>query len=110
LLKRLDNGMACMLMGFDGINVVAEQSPDSNLDLDLMGAELSAIVNQVRQAAFVSQFGQSREFVLRSETTTILLKVLTDDYFIVLVMKPDAHVGKGRFLLRMAEKEIVSQL
>lgn len=99
-----------MLMGFDGITVVSEVAPDCSLDLELMGAELSAIVNQARQAAFVSQFGQSREFVIRSDDTTILLRVLTDDYFIVLVMGPQAHVGKGRFLLRLVEKEIVAQL
>jgi len=109
-MERLDHSLACMLMGFDGIQVESVIRPETDLDLELMGAEISAIVNQLRQAAFISQFGTTKEFVLRSDQTTILLSVLTIDYFLALVMGPDAHVGKGRFLLRSIESELIREL
>ncbi len=110
LMDRLDNSLACMLMGFDGINVVSVLHPDSDLDLELMGAEISVMVSQLRQASFTSQFGKARELVLNSTQTKVLLQVLTEDYFIVLVMRPEAHIGKGRFLLSLLESDLVQEL
>lgn|GEM_PF-211987 len=110
LLERLDNSLACMLMGFDGISVVSEAKDNTDLDLDLMGAEISSFVNQMRKASFVSQFGVPKEFTFRSETSTILLKVLTKDYFVALIVSPEAHLGKGRFLLRMMQDEFLKEL
>lgn len=110
LLERLENSMACMLMGFDGISVVSVAKEGMELDLEMMGAEISAFVNQLRKASFVAQFGVTREFTFRSESSTILLRVLTDDYFVALVVKPEAHIGKGRFLLSLIEEEMVKEL
>ena len=110
LLEKLEHSLACMLMGFDGISVVAVAKEDVELDLDLMGAEISAFVNQLRKASFVSQFGTTKEFTFSSDKSTIMLKVLTDDYFVVLVVKPEAHLGKGRFLLRLMEDELIKEL
>ncbi len=110
LMERLDQGLACLLMGTDGIHVVSVIKPGVELDLELMGAEISVFVNQLRKAAFASQFGQSREVVIRSSKTKVLLRVLTDDYFVALVMSAEATVGKGRFLLDLVVPEILEEL
>lgn len=110
LIERLENSLACILMGFDGISVLSKGKPGIDLDLELMGAEISAFVNQLRHAAFIDQFGEAKELVLHCKDTTILLHILTKDYFLALVMLPEAHVGKGRFLLKIMEDEIVSEL
>lgn len=110
LIRRMENSLACMLMGFDGIAVVSAARPGLDLDLELMGAEISAIIKQLRNAAFVQQFGKAREFVFRSNRTTILLKAITEDYFVALILNPDAHVGKGRFLLRLIEPDLLKEL
>ncbi len=38
------------------------------------------------------------------------LKVLTENYFVALVVSPEAHLGKGRFLLRMIQDELIKEL
>lgn len=110
LLERLENSLACVLMGFDGIPLASATRPGVNLDLELMGAEASVIMNQLRQAAFTAQFGCSGEACFRSEETTILIRVLTQNYFLVLITRPEAYVGKGRFLARAIEPDLLREL
>ncbi len=110
LLERLDHSLAMMLMGVDGISVVSQAKPGVTLELELMGAEISAVLSQLRHLSFVSQFGETNEFVFRSDKTTILLTMVTHDYFVALVMSPECHVGKGRHLLRMLQPELLTEL
>lgn len=110
LIDRMEGSLAFILMGFDGLSIASVIKPDVDLDLELMGAEISSIVGQLRESSFISQFGMTEEFVLRSKQTTILLKVLLEEYFAAFIIKPDVPVGKARHFLHLVEPEIEKEL
>jgi hypothetical protein len=39
----------------------------------------------------------------------ILLRRLNDEYFMVLIIRPDGNFGKGRFLLRMSVPKLLKE-
>ncbi|RJO63401.1 MAG: hypothetical protein C4523_20450 [Myxococcales bacterium] len=110
LIERADEALACLLMGFDGLKVAAAAKPGVAFDLELMGAEAAAIVGQLGRASFAEQFGRTEEVVFRSAKTSILLRAVSPEYFVVLVLRPDAPVGKGRFLLSLIEPALAREL
>ncbi len=107
-LTRVDGAQACVLMGFDGIPVDAASADDSDLPLDPteLGTELSHHLEGLRKTAADTGQGPLEEAVLRSGSVTAVARVLDDHLFLLLLLGPDALVGKGRYVLRVLAPQI----
>ena len=108
VVDKVEGGMAALLMGFDGITV-EQYSPDG-YDIETLGMEFSVVLNDARKAALALDAGPTDEVAFRSEKVTTVVRVLNDEYFIALALKPDGNIGKGRFLLRLAAPKVLSEL
>ncbi len=113
-LKRLvtdtDGGVAGLLMGFDGIAVDSYVAPDGGVDIQTVGMEFSFILTQVRKAAEILEVGAVQEIAIRAASLTVLIRVLSADYFIALAIRPDGNFGKGRYLLRVVAPKLQTEL
>ena len=109
MVDSCDGAVAGVLMGFDGI-AVETFSRDQQLDVQTVGMEFSFVLTQVRKAAEILQVGSLDEVAIRSEQLTFIVRVLSDEYFLGLVLTPQANFGKGRFLMRMAVPTLRSEL
>ncbi len=113
-LKRLvaetDGAVAGLLMGFDGIAVDSFSATGSDVDITTVGMEFSFILTQVRKAAEILEVGGVQEIAIRCEKLTILIRVVNQDYFVALAVKPEGNYGKGRYLLRMVAPKLQIEL
>jgi predicted regulator of Ras-like GTPase activity (Roadblock/LC7/MglB family) len=113
-LKRLvadtEGGMAGLLMGFDGIAVDQFTVPTGGVDIQTVGMEFSFILTQVRKAAEILEVGGVQEIAIRCASLTILIRVVSTDYFIALAIRPDGNFGKGRYLLRVVAPKMQAEL
>jgi predicted regulator of Ras-like GTPase activity (Roadblock/LC7/MglB family) len=113
-LKRMvaetDGGVAGLLMGFDGIAVDSYVAPNGGVDIQTVGMEFSFILTQVRKAAEILEVGAVQEVAIRAGSVTILIRVLSPDYFIALALRPDGNFGKGRYLLRVVAPQLQAEL
>ena len=113
-LKRLvadtEGGMAGLLMGFDGIAVDAFTVSGAGVDIQTVGMEFSFILTQVRKAAEILEVGGVQEIAIRCASLTILIRVVSTDYFIALAIRPDGNFGKGRYLLRVVAPKMQAEL
>jgi predicted regulator of Ras-like GTPase activity (Roadblock/LC7/MglB family) len=113
-LKRMvaetEGGIAGLLMGFDGIAVDSYAAPGTTVDINTVGMEFSFILTQIRKAAEILEVGGINEVVIRAESLTILIRVVSKDYFIALAIKPEGNFGKGRYLLRVVAPKMQSEL
>ena len=113
LMKVVDNvegGVAGLLMGFDGIAVDTYRPAASSFDINTIGMEFSFILGQVRKAAEVLEVGGVQEVAIRAEQVSIIVRILSHDYFIALALAPQGNFGKGRFLLRQVAPQIQNEL
>lgn len=101
LLQRCDDALGVVLMGFDR-SAVEIRCRDTALEAMALGVELSSLLSQVHRVAEVLEVGRLEELVVRSEEITVLLRVITDRYFVGLMIAPSGHIGKARFLMRVA--------
>lgn len=111
MVDRLDGGggAAGILMGFDGIAVDSYARPGA-VDVQTIGMELAHIVGQIRRSAHGAQMGGLREMEVKTDKLAILIRVVTDGYFLVFGVPPDGNLGKARHLLRLLSPEIRAEL
>lgn len=109
IVNNCDGAVAGVVMGFDGI-AVDSVSRDGEVDVNTISMEFSFVLGQVRKAAELLEVGALQEVAIRSESLTFVIRVLTEEYFLGVALKPNGNFGKGRFLMRMAVPELMKEL
>ena len=113
LIDRLDGGIAGVLMGFDGMTVDSYAKAgfgDSLPDIQTLSAEFAHLVSQVRRTVQSVDAGALAEITIRTDTVTLVITVLTQEYFLSCAMLPAAAVGKARYLVKLAAPQLRAEL
>lgn len=110
LVQSADGGLASLLMDFEGIPLEAYSSDNVPFDIEMVGAEVSVVVKAIQRASEMLDAGEAKEVAFKSEKLVTLIRVLNDNYFLALAMKPDGNFGKGRYLLRTTAPALAEEL
>jgi predicted regulator of Ras-like GTPase activity (Roadblock/LC7/MglB family) len=113
LVEKLDGGVAAVLMGFDGITVdsFARAGYDGALpDIQTLAMEFAHLIAQARRTLMSLDAGALEEFSLRAEALTLVVRVLTQEYFLACAVLPSGNVGKARYLMRMTAPALRADL
>lgn len=110
ILERTEGSTGALIMGTDGIaveKVLTEVGHDTNLDV--AAAEFTALVRTTQRLSSDIGLGALNELVLSLESGRIVVRLLNSDYFLMLALKQDGNLGRGRFELRKAELELARE-
>jgi predicted regulator of Ras-like GTPase activity (Roadblock/LC7/MglB family) len=110
IVDRTEGGVASVLMGFDGIAVESYQGQESVFDAEDVAMEYSVVLGQIKKAAEMLEIGVTREVAIHAERMTTVIRLLSDEYFIAVVLKPQGNQGKARFLLRTSADKLLENL
>lgn len=102
--------MAAVVMGLDGIPVETYVRAADKIDVNTVGMEFSFILGQVKKAGDSLQVGGLEELSVKAQRLTLVCRMLSPQYFVAIVMSPDANFGKCRYLVRMASPVLSAQL
>jgi predicted regulator of Ras-like GTPase activity (Roadblock/LC7/MglB family) len=112
ILKEVVNGtegaVGALIVGLDGIPV-EEYSVSTDMDVQSMTVEYSALLKEIEKGSQTAQMGSTREVTVIADKAMIMLRRLNDEYFFVLIIRPDGNFGKGRFLLRMSAPKLLKE-
>ena len=106
LLESCPGARGAAIVDPDGIPVVV--SPEDG-SLEVLGAELATILNDLAEAARELQHGQLEQCSVFAENAIIILTTIAAGYFLVLVVSRDGLAGKGRFLSRLTRARLYSE-
>ena len=109
IVDNVEGGIAGLLMGFDGI-AVETYARQGDIDIQTVGMEFSFILTQVRKAAEILEVGGVKEIAIKAEQLTVIIRVLSEEYFVALALRPEGNFGKGRYLLRVVAPKMVTEL
>jgi len=111
ICSALTGAVAATLMDRDGIAIETVEAPhEGQIDITALVVELSSLLDRVRKSAQMFAAGGLQELSVRSENLTTIIRPLTEDYFIALALRPDASIGKGRYLLRLNAHRLTEAL
>ncbi len=112
ILKEVVNGtdgaLGALVVGLDGIPV-DEYTVSKDVDLQTMTVEYSSLLKEIEKGSQAAQMGSTKEVTVIADKAMIMLRRLTDEYFFVLIIKPEGNFGKGRFLLRMSVPKLLRE-
>lgn len=98
-VENVEGVVGAMIMDSDGITV-QDYFLNSPVDSQSLSAEYSTFLKDIDRASESLGIGKTNEISIISEGCIVLIRRINREYSIVLIMKPDANFGKGRFILR----------
>jgi predicted regulator of Ras-like GTPase activity (Roadblock/LC7/MglB family) len=104
---RVDGAVAVSLIGLDGIAI--EAINDDHVPLDVFGAEFGGFIRAIEPNAELNT-GDVQQFSLVTEKYITFLSAVTEEYFVLLVLRPDGNYGRARFELAKARHLLRDEL
>jgi predicted regulator of Ras-like GTPase activity (Roadblock/LC7/MglB family) len=93
-----------VILGIDGIPIERQVANlDPLLDIDSVATEFTTLLRRSIRTAGDTGLGELREIILATDEMTFLLRPITSDYFLLLVVGTGGNVGRARFELRKAQ-------
>lgn len=99
IVEGAGGGVGAVLMGYDGIAVDQYFRDGDGSELQIVAIEYANILKEIKKAAEILNTGAMEEVAIKTEKFHVVLRTLTDEYFVALTLEPGGNFGKGRFLL-----------
>jgi len=110
IVSNTDGSLGALIMGADGLSVEKffnEEGAAANLDV--VAAEFTSLVRSAARSGNDLALGDLREMVVALGRVTFLMRLFNKDYFVVLAVKPEGNLGRGRYELRKAELKLAHE-
>ena len=110
VMERAEGAIGALIMGTDGIAVESVLRPAGrDANLDVAAAEFTSIIRNSHRIGGDIGLGTLREITVTLDNAIILMRILNREYFLMLALKPEGNLGRGRFELRKAELQFARE-
>jgi predicted regulator of Ras-like GTPase activity (Roadblock/LC7/MglB family) len=110
IIERTEGATGALIMGMDGIAVERVFLPEgSDSNMDVAAAEVTSLVRSALRAGQNTGLGLLQELIVNFDQVRILARMFSSEYFVVLALRQDGNLGRGRFELRKAELQLARE-
>jgi predicted regulator of Ras-like GTPase activity (Roadblock/LC7/MglB family) len=112
LLNGIEGAVSCALMGFDGITVdiSSKEAAAGGPDIQTLSMEFAHLIAQARRTLESVDAGALEEFTLRTDKLTLVVRLLTPEYFLACAILPTGNLGRARYLMRLSAPALRADL
>jgi predicted regulator of Ras-like GTPase activity (Roadblock/LC7/MglB family) len=112
LLSGIEGAVSCALMGFDGITVdiSSKEGTAGGPDIQTLSMEFAHLIAQARRTLESVDAGALEEFTLRTDKLTLVVRLLTPEYFLACAILPNGNLGRARYLMRLSAPALRADL
>ncbi len=89
-----------IIIGIDGIVVEQYMKENEAIDFQNIGVEYTTLMKGISDTSRTLGFEEPEQLAVEYQDTTLIVRGINKDYFVILVMKKSGNTGKARFLLR----------
>lgn len=100
IVESAEGSLGAIIMAEDGIAIDEYFLDDAGMDLNLMAVEYAALLREMKRTAEVLKAGGLEEVTVNTARSQVIVRIISDDLFIALILGQDGNHGKGRYLLR----------
>ncbi len=99
------------VLGFDGIVIDTYESPENPFDTTVLLTEYAAIAQQLGQSATRAPgAGEFRDVVVATGNLACVIRLLTSEYIMAVLLSPQALSSKARYLMRVVSPMLSKEL
>ena len=110
VLNKVEGTLAAVVMGMDGISI-EDRIRGNEVNIEALAAEYSSLLKGTALTTQEIGLGPIQEMVVSAESRIIVIRMITPEYFILVLLDRDGNIGRTRFELKKAkfalEKELV---
>ncbi|NVN89500.1 MAG: roadblock/LC7 domain-containing protein [Desulfuromonadales bacterium] len=110
IVQKVEGSRAAVIMASDGIPIDEVVVNMDGLDLQLLTVEYATVLKDVKRTIELLKVGETEELCITSGQLYVVLRVLSDELFVVLVLDRDGNLGKGRYMLRLKCQDFIQEL
>jgi predicted regulator of Ras-like GTPase activity (Roadblock/LC7/MglB family) len=99
IVEGTGGGVGAVLMGYDGIAIEQHFKPCGGVDLHMIAVEYANVLKEIKKTAEILNTGIMQEVSIQTERFQVVIRTLTDEYFVALTLERTGNFGKGRYLL-----------
>jgi len=100
LVEESGGALGGVIMGYDGIAIEEYHGGDSDLDVSTLAVEYASVLKEIKRTVGVLKTGDLEEVSIISQNCTVLVRGVSDDFFLALVLAPEGNFGKARYLAK----------
>lgn len=93
-------GLGGVIMGYDGIAIEEYLHSGAGVDVPMLAVEYASVLKEIKRTIGVLETGELEEVSIISEKCSVIVRGISDDFFVALVLGAEGNFGKGRYLLR----------
>ncbi len=108
LLEDIPGALGAIITDWEG-EAVDQVARISEYDIKVLGAHKGIILNLLRSALERIECGALEEVVIRTGERKTLIAPVTEDYFLVLSLGPEAIAARAAFKMRRCVLELRSE-
>ncbi len=109
MVKAVDGAMGAMVGGFDGM-VVAAVVTNDQINIAEIAAGIAMALRYVQKVANETRVGDVEEMLVETAGGTFYLKPINSDYWIGMILAPDAIIGKAKLEMKKAIPKMVKEV
>ena len=100
MVEKAEGGQGAVIMGYDGIAIDEYIKDDAPLDIQLLSVEYATLLKEIRRTVEVLKTGAMDEVSITTGLSRVIVRPISAEFFVVLVLDRDGNFGKGRYLLK----------
>jgi predicted regulator of Ras-like GTPase activity (Roadblock/LC7/MglB family) len=109
MVERVGGGIGAVIMGYDGIPI-EEHINEGIFDVQLLAVEYANVLKEVKRTIDVLKTGEMEEIIITTGLSRIIIRSISEDFFIMLALDNDGNYGKGRYLLKREVPKLREEL
>jgi predicted regulator of Ras-like GTPase activity (Roadblock/LC7/MglB family) len=103
-IDKTEGSLGALVLGTDGIIVEkVSHEPTLNKDVDVAIADYTSLLRGVKRTNDELKFGRLKELTLTCERNVFLMRMISENYLIAMILLPNGNFGRGRYELYKAE-------
>lgn len=105
IVDRMPDAHCVLLMGMDGMPI-DKVTRNKSTNVESISAEFTSLLKVTRQTSNEVQAGGLDEVIVMSDDLIIVMKAITVEYFLMLILPHDTNLGRARFELKKAKYDL----
>ncbi len=109
LVAEVEGALGAIIVDYDGESVITCCGDLLLHDLKVIGAYGGIFLDQLKRISRELEFGFPKSYVIEAEHWRLLSRVLTDSYFIILVLRRHAYLPVARSRLEISYARLLHE-
>lgn len=100
IVEGSSGGVGGVVMGYDGIAIDEYLRDTAGLDVQILAVEYASVLKEIKRTVGVLKTGELEEVSIVSDRCTVVVRGITSDFFLAVVLAPEGNFGKARYLMK----------